>query len=189
MKSIFIQPGGLSTLTHYCSTSHEKRIVQVAVGTRVIVWILAMLSRFFVTEYDSSTEQLIRNMGGNAFYGYDGRNQVEEGPLLSSLPWSLSFFGSDGLGGAVSQLPLSWDYTLKQALSVFLKWDSFYFLHIAENGYIYEHQLAFFPLLPWLMRILALPLNDLLGHRLALLFAGCLISNVSFVLAALALYR
>ena len=168
------------------STGHEKRIVQVAIGTRVIVWILAMLSRFFVTEYDSSTEQLIRNMGGNAFYGYDGRNQVEEEPLLS-LPWG--FFGSNGLGGAMSQLPLSLDYTLKQALSVFLKWDAFYFLHIAENGYIYEHQLAFFPLLPWLMRILALPLNNFLGHRLALLFAGCLISNVSFVLAALALYR
>ncbi|KAJ3820467.1 glycosyltransferase family 76 protein [Lentinula raphanica] len=31
------------------------------------------------------------------------------------------------------------------------RWDVFHFAHIAEHGYIYEHEWAFFPGLPWIM--------------------------------------
>lgn len=35
---------------------------------------------------------------------------------------------------------------------VFLRWDAFYFTHISEEGYVYEQEHAFFPLLPLLAR-------------------------------------
>lgn len=83
--------------------------------------------------------------------------------------------------------------TSKHLLNVFLRWDALYFLHIAEEGYVYEQETAFFPLLPLLSRILAntafLPLQQILGERYTLLLAGVTIANVSFVLAAGALYK
>ncbi|KAG1765778.1 glycosyltransferase family 76 protein [Suillus occidentalis] len=38
--------------------------------------------------------------------------------------------------------------------SVLLRWDAFHFAHIAREGYVYEHEWAFFNGLPLLMRIL-----------------------------------
>lgn len=35
-------------------------------------------------------------------------------------------------------------------------WDSVHLVAVARDGYRYEHQLAFFPLYPMLMRLLAL---------------------------------
>lgn len=43
----------------------------------------------------------------------------------------------------------------KSIFGVFLRWDAFYFVHIAENGYAFEQAHAFFPLLPILMRFVA----------------------------------
>ncbi|KAI9506725.1 GPI mannosyltransferase 2 [Coemansia spiralis] len=74
-----------------------------------------------------------------------------------------------------------------------LHWDAFYFTHIAGSGYVYEQEHAFFPLLPLLMRLLAhtvfVPLEAWIGRQLALVLAGIVISNVSFVLAAATLYK
>lgn len=41
------------------------------------------------------------------------------------------------------------------APSVLLRWDAFHFAHIAQKGYIYEHEWAFFNGLPLLMRLSA----------------------------------
>ncbi|OMJ11351.1 GPI mannosyltransferase 2, partial [Smittium culicis] len=40
-------------------------------------------------------------------------------------------------------------------LKVFTRWDSFYFLHIAQHGYVYEQENAFFPMFPLLINFLA----------------------------------
>ncbi|GET65973.1 mannosyltransferase [Rhizophagus irregularis] len=76
---------------------------------------------------------------------------------------------------------------------VFLRWDAFYFTHISEEGYVYEQEHAFFPLLPLLARGLSnsvfLPLGYFLTYRQILLLSGVLIANVSFILASINLYK
>ncbi|RIA90519.1 Glycosyltransferase Family 76 protein, partial [Glomus cerebriforme] len=76
---------------------------------------------------------------------------------------------------------------------VFLRWDTFYFTHISEEGYIYEQEHAFFPMLPLLARGLSnsvfLPLEYFLTYRQILLLSGVLIANISFVLASINLYK
>ncbi|KAI8642024.1 GPI mannosyltransferase 2 [Parasitella parasitica] len=85
------------------------------------------------------------------------------------------------------------DTATKNLLNVFLRWDALYFLHIAEKGYVLEQETAFFPVMPLLARLAAntvfLPLQSLLGNRYTLLLSGIMIANVSFVLAAGALYK
>ncbi|KAG1698492.1 hypothetical protein DVH05_015032 [Phytophthora capsici] len=72
-------------------------------------------------------------------------------------------------------------------LAVLSNWDGVYFSHIALHGYDFEHFHAFFPLYPLLARWLAklIPLEA----PVAVLLSGWFISNASFVLAALFLYR
>lgn len=47
------------------------------------------------------------------------------------------------------------DTPAKHLLNVFLRWDALYFLHIAEEGYVYEQETAFFPVMPLLAKLLA----------------------------------
>ncbi|OQR73433.1 GPI mannosyltransferase 2-like, partial [Tropilaelaps mercedesae] len=47
------------------------------------------------------------------------------------------------------------DRVIQTLLEGFTRWDSQYFLHIAQFGYTYEHMAAFFPGYPYLARILA----------------------------------
>ncbi len=68
------------------------------------------------------------------------------------------------------------------------KWDSFWYLDIAENGYSYEgagqlSNIVFFPLYPFLMKILSF----VVGGNLIL--AGWIISSASLFLALLFLFR
>ncbi|KAF9963204.1 hypothetical protein BGZ70_007572 [Mortierella alpina] len=81
----------------------------------------------------------------------------------------------------------------KSLAGVFLRWDSFYFVHIAENGYMFEQAHAFFPLLPALMRLTAntvlAPLSLMLSYKQQLVIAGILVANASFIVASVQLYR
>ncbi|KAJ2797637.1 ER membrane glycoprotein subunit of the GPI transamidase complex-like protein [Coemansia furcata] len=87
---------------------------------------------------------------------------------------------------------LIFESVLRTLAHVFVRWDSFYFLHIADAGYVHEQEHAFFPLLPMLMRLVAstllMPLAGWVDRRIVLAIAGLVISNASFVLAAATLY-
>ncbi|KAI8060717.1 GPI mannosyltransferase 2 [Gongronella butleri] len=77
--------------------------------------------------------------------------------------------------------------------NIFVRWDAIYFLDIAQRGYVYEQASAFFPLLPYLAHALSVsvfkPLHVFLGEQYTLVLAAALISNISFVLAAVYLYK
>ena len=38
-------------------------------------------------------------------------------------------------------------------ISSLLRWDAFHFAHVAQEGHVYEHAWAFFPALPFIMRV------------------------------------
>ncbi|XP_031572995.1 GPI mannosyltransferase 2-like [Actinia tenebrosa] len=75
----------------------------------------------------------------------------------------------------------------------FQKWDSVYFLQIAKDGYQYEQYMAFFPLYPWLVRAISLPIHMVLGKFISigsiLLVVGWMVSCACFSLAAVFLYK
>jgi phosphatidylinositol glycan class V len=54
-----------------------------------------------------------------------------------------------------------------------LRWDAFHFLHIAQNGYVYEHEWAFFPGVPNVMRYGA----RMTGHS-EMLLAGAMAATL-----------
>ncbi|KAL2344693.1 hypothetical protein Fmac_005978 [Flemingia macrophylla] len=62
-------------------------------------------------------------------------------------------------------------------------WDSVHFVRIAECGYEYEQSFAFLPLLPLSARTISFPFPSLLS------LSAYLISNLSFILAALYFHK
>ncbi|XP_063810716.1 GPI mannosyltransferase 2 [Pseudophryne corroboree] len=73
------------------------------------------------------------------------------------------------------------------------RWDAEHFLFIAEHGYVYEHNMAFFPLLPLIITGLArgplLPLAGVLTLRSRLLLSSALLNCFCSTVAACSLYR
>lgn len=114
--------------------AHVRLLVRTAVVSRILLWMAIVISQIFITKYDSSTLQLFpRNPSTEP--AYSTQSAAYSWPMASNS-YTLDSF-------------------LRPALEPFLRWDAFYFLHIAEHGYVFEHQLAFFPLLPSLMKLLA----------------------------------
>ncbi|KAH6596542.1 hypothetical protein BASA61_003470 [Batrachochytrium salamandrivorans] len=87
--------------------------------------------------------------------------------------------------GSVSRIALS-------LMKPLIRWDAVYFLSIAESGYTYEQQFAFFPGLPLLMRSFAALLRLITGGSMCdqalLAMAGLFVTNMMFVGAAISLY-
>lgn len=84
------------------------------------------------------------------------------------------------------------DSTVDWLLSGLSRWDAEHFLFIAERGYLYEHNFAFFPLFPILLRGLAdtllWPVSSWLGMRGRLLVAVALGNSALFLLSVVALH-
>ncbi|KAM6399483.1 GPI mannosyltransferase 2 [Rhynochetos jubatus] len=89
--------------------------------------------------------------------------------------------------------PGPWDLLVERLLGGLSRWDAEHFLFIAERGYLYEHNCAFFPLYPLSVRALAegalWPLQRLLRLRSRLLLSAVLLNSLFSVLAAAALYK
>ncbi|XP_077193825.1 GPI alpha-1,6-mannosyltransferase 2 isoform X1 [Paroedura picta] len=73
------------------------------------------------------------------------------------------------------------------------RWDAEHFLFIAEHGYVYEHNCAFFPLFPLSLRATAgtvlRPLEGFLCFRSRLLLSAALLNAIFSVLASWVLYE
>lgn len=78
-------------------------------------------------------------------------------------------------------------------LSGFSRWDAQYFLHISQHGYTHENCLAFLPLYPNAISIVARSLQPLfqsvLNSYSIYLLSGSLINLVAFVIATRSLYE
>ncbi|XP_069731656.1 GPI mannosyltransferase 2 [Phaenicophaeus curvirostris] len=89
--------------------------------------------------------------------------------------------------------PGPWDLLLERLLGGLSRWDAEHFLFIAERGYLYEHNCAFFPLYPLSLRAVAegalWPLQRPLRLRSRLLLSAVLLNSLFSVLAAAALYK
>ncbi|CAI2168291.1 7545_t:CDS:2 [Funneliformis geosporum] len=93
------------------NNKHIYLILKFSIISRLLTWLIALISTLIVDDYDSSVDTIL------------------EGRELSIVQkiFNVSF-------------------------RAFLRWDSFYFIHLSEEGYIYEQEHAFFPLLPLLAR-------------------------------------
>lgn len=84
------------------------------------------------------------------------------------------------------------DEVIRSLLAPYCRWDSLYFLNIALDGYQFEQQHAFFPLLPSLMSIVAgflTPLQEILSPITRLMLTGVLISLFSHFMTMVNIFR
>lgn len=85
------------------------------------------------------------------------------------------------------------DHLVEWLLGGFTRWDAEHFLFIAEHGYLFEHNFAFFPLYPLSVRavaqLLLWPLQDLLCLRSRLILVAVFLNCFFASLAAAVLYR
>ncbi|XP_008692775.1 GPI mannosyltransferase 2 [Ursus maritimus] len=83
------------------------------------------------------------------------------------------------------------DHLVEGLLGGLSRWDAEHFLFIAEHGYLYEHNFAFFPGFPLALLVgaeLLRPLRALLNLRSCLLISVALFNSLFSVLAAVALH-
>lgn len=90
------------------------------------------------------------------------------------------------LSGSTNQL----DSLIRKYLSPFASWDAAYFLRIATHGYELEHQHAFFPLYPLLLRLGASLLCGVgIPTLTGCLIVGFLLSNLCHFLTVVNIFR
>ena len=88
--------------------------------------------------------------------------------------------------------PQAYNYVIEFLLGGFTRWDSEYFLHIAQHGYQYEQCLAFFPLYPltaFISHKLFLHTLPFLSSKDAILVAAVSVNVLAFVMAGMMLYK
>lgn len=71
---------------------------------------------------------------------------------------------------------------IQELFSGLARWDARHFLHIAEHGYTWESELAFFPLFPTVLRIFGTFFHFVFGSisfESAMVLGGVLVNNAS----------
>ncbi|XP_007429357.1 GPI mannosyltransferase 2 [Python bivittatus] len=85
------------------------------------------------------------------------------------------------------------DWLLEWFLGGLSRWDAEHFLFIAEHGYVYEHNCAFFPLFPLSLKVAAdvvlWPFQGFLCPRSRLLLSAVLLNALFSALASWSLYE
>ncbi|KAK5647027.1 hypothetical protein RI129_005491 [Pyrocoelia pectoralis] len=85
-----------------------------------------------------------------------------------------------------------YDNLVHKSLGGFLRWDAQYFMHIAKYGYTHENTIAFFPLYPLMVRIIASLMKyfiTFLNEDSLLLLTFITLNTVLFSKAAIELYK
>lgn len=99
---------------------------------------------------------------------------------------------ADAFSPPSAESPLLLDPVIEVLFGGLGRWDAQHFLFIAERGYVFEHNFAFFPLLPVVLRCVAAgllwPLSGWLTLHGRLLLAVALVNSALFVLSVAALY-
>ncbi len=119
--------------------------------------------------------------------------------ILAFCGWRLALYIAAYLSGVISDNIANFDQPHPLAslgnllFRSWLHWDAAWYVSIARDGYFYrgteeQSSVAFFPLFPVLMRIVseAIPFVD---RADALIIAGMLVANLSFLLCLLLIYR
>ena len=83
------------------------------------------------------------------------------------------------------------DIFLKKLISGFIRWDAIYFVNIASDGYRFEQQYAFFPLLPLIMRYGSKLLFFLpnISRIVKMAIVGVIFTNTCHVMSSILLYK
>lgn len=84
-----------------------------------------------------------------------------------------------------------WDQIINYLFNGLTRWDGEYFLHIARYGYTYENTLAFYPLYPAMIRIIAVVLTKIFPSfniQSSMIVAAILINFVCFIKSTIVFY-
>ncbi|KAN0030844.1 hypothetical protein ACTA71_009489 [Dictyostelium dimigraforme] len=154
----------------------RNTIIKVAIICKLIIWIYCLIVSQQLDNFDSSTTI-------NAL-------SPLENPNDSSLILNNDKTSINNLKDHSNTSPIV-NFLIKR---IFVKWDSIYFIRIAEFGYEHEQNHAFFPLFPLLMNIFGKALNSFsfihsLSFSDCIIVSGFIISNLSFVLSAVQLLK
>ncbi|XP_071707017.1 uncharacterized protein [Rutidosis leptorrhynchoides] len=150
----------LSTINNQSQINHTTIVLRSAIASRVITLALTIIFRSILHPYDTSA---FINPSCLTSTTTDHHEQLIQFPRIAA------------------------------AIENGIVWDSVYFVRIAECGYEYEQTYAFLPLLPFCISLISRsvlqPLVPLVGYRAVLALSGYIVSNLSFIFAAVFLYR
>jgi len=145
-----------------------RAVLWTAAASRLATLALSILSDWVLEDFDRSAS------GGQAW----PQCSVDSGAVVNS-----------GGTGAIAS-------AVRHAIESAIVWDGVHFVRICQCGYgASEHQFAFLPLWPWTMRLvrdytpILCRLRVVIGDAAACALSGLILSNLCFVLSAVALYR
>lgn len=115
---------------------------------------------------------------------------------LVFVSWLAQIFPADSRYPLQEAVQRGWQYLAFRPLDMWARWDTGWYISVARVGYVVPQggtaemgNLAFFPLYPFLIRLVALPFGSSLMTRERLFLIGLLLSNLFLLIAMLLLHR